>query len=313
MKNNLIEYPHPVLSPEGRDFVDSSFSVELTEQSDEDKSLRFCFKCLIECDPVLDMISDGTLNLLFKIACPRTSYRVVKSVKSLEHAEIEVPKEKVCDTVFLQPLIVASRNGIDYKLNMFNQNYFGNQSFTLKKGDIVAYAPEVIVKLDTVLEKNIPSIILVSTSPDIKELKVVHAKDDEENEKYQNYITIWLPQEDYLVYEKMRKRKSFKTGIARFLQAAVILPALTEGISKLRLEDREEPEPGEGRYHGTIWADSVCEALRINCGIEDLNDCQYSDFELANKLLGNVESDALDNLLKKLQDWSTLRQEDDIL
>ena len=111
----------------------------------------------------------------------------------------------------------------------------------------------------------------------------------------------------------LRKKKMFKTGVARFLQAALIVPALTEALSRLRMEDREEPEPGEGKYHGTIWADSICEALKERFGIDDLNDCQYTDYELANKLLGNVEGEALDNLLRKLQDWSMIRQEDEIL
>ena len=79
------------------------------------------------------------------------------------------------------------------------------------------------------------------------------------------------------------------------------------------MEDREEPEDGEARYHGTIWADSICEALKTSFDIEDLNDCPYSDYELANKLLGNVEGDAIDNLERKIKEWSMLRQEDDIL
>ncbi len=313
MKNNLIEYPHPVLSPGGKDFIDSSFSMTIVSQNDESKDLVFCLQCLIQCEPLRDLIGKGSLKLIVKITCPRTSYRVVERIVDVDDIEITIPKDKVNDTVIIQGLIVSSQNGTEYKLDVFNVNYFGEKIFNLKKGDIVAYAPEIIIKLNTVLEKNIPSIILVSTDPKFKEMKVVYARDDETNEKYQNYITIWLPQDEYLSYEKLRKKKSFKTGIARFLQASLIVPALTEGISKLRMEDREDWDSNEGHYHGTIWADSICEALKENYGIEDLNDCQYSDYELANKLLGDVEGDAIDNLLRKLQDWSTVRQGDDIL
>ena len=143
---------------------------------------------------------------------------------------------------------------------------------------------------------------------------MIYAKDNEKNDDYQNYITIVLPSNEFQIYGDLRKKRRFKASIARFLQASLIMPALVEGISKLRMEDREEAdEEDDGRYHGTIWADSICEMLRKNHGIEDLNDCQYSDYELANKLLGNVELESLNNLLKKTQEWSTIRQEDDIL
>lgn len=168
------------------------------------------------------------------------------------------------------------------------------------------------LKLNTVLEKNVPSIVLVSTAKDVKELRIKFAKTDEENEKYRDYITVWLPESEFLLYEKLRKRKMFKASMARFLQASVILPAITEGIAKIRMEESIEPEPGEATYKGTIWADSICEALK-NIGIEGLIDNTDSDYELANKLLGNVTGDSLDNLMRKMKDWSTLRQEDEIL
>ena len=312
MKNKLMEYPHPVLYEGGKDFIDSSFSVTLIGQNDEDRNISFSFRYDIECEGIKGMINSGALKLVMKVSCPRTSYRCAERVLNFENAEISIPKEKVNDTLFLQALIVSSKDENEYILDEFNKKYFGDKVFILRKGDIVAYAPELIVKLDSVLEKNIPSIILVSTSSEIHELKVIYAKDDETNEKYQNYITIWLPEDEYLSYERLRKKKSFKVGVSRFLQAALIVPALTEGISKLRMEDSVLPEEGEPKYHGTIWADSICEALK-ELGIDDLSDCHYSDYELANRLLGNVEGDALDNLLRKMQDWSLLRQEDDIL
>ncbi len=307
-----MEYPHPVLVPDGNDFVDSSFEVNILSENDEDKDIAITFKCDINCPGLLDLLMSGKLKMLMKVRCPRTSYRCAIRIMDFENAIVEIPKDKVNDTVFLQALIVSAENDFTYKLDEFNQTYFVNQSFTLRKGDIVAISSEIIIKLETVLEKNIPSIVLVSTEKGLKELKVVYAKTDEEDLKFRDYITILLPEDEYLIYEKLRTKKSYKSGVARFLQASLIVPALTEGIAKLRMEDREEQEE-EATYHNTIWANSICEALEENFGIDDLNDCQLTDYHLANKLLGNVEGDSLNNLLQKMQDWSMIHQEDDIL
>lgn len=114
----------------------------------------------------------------------------------------------------------------------------------------------------------------------------------------------------------MRTKKHFKNGIERFLQSTLILPAITEAISKLRMEEylleNIEDEDYEILYKGTVWADSILKALN-NLGIDDLANCTSSDYELANKILGNVAADSLNNLMQKMTEWSTIRQEDDVL
>ena len=67
MKNNLMEYPHPVLVPGGKDFTDSSFSMSLIEQNDENKELVFKFKCELKCESLKEMISKGALKIIIKI------------------------------------------------------------------------------------------------------------------------------------------------------------------------------------------------------------------------------------------------------
>ena len=138
MKNNLMEYPHPVLVPGGKDFTDSSFSMSLIEQNDENKELVFKFKCELKCESLKEMISKGALKIIIKITCPRTSYRISDRAISLDIIEVSIPKDQVNDTVFVQGMIVSAMDGVEYKLDDFNQKYFGEQIFVLKKGDIVA-------------------------------------------------------------------------------------------------------------------------------------------------------------------------------
>ena len=127
-----------------------------------------------------------------------------------------------------------------------------------------------------------------------------------------NYIVITLPDAEYKNYAKLRTKKHLKNGVERFLQASIILPAVTEAISILRREEMIEADEDEPQYRGTVWADSILHALR-GLGIEELASCNRSDYELANLILGNVVGDAVSNLMQKLTDWSTIRQEDESL
>ena len=59
-------------------------------------------------------------------------------------------------------------------------------------------------------------------------------------------------------------------------------------------------------------ANSVLEALKKN-GVEELSTTTKTNVELANLILGDVVSDALNDLMKKMNDWSKPRHEEDIL
>lgn len=100
-------------------------------------------------------------------------------------------------------------------------------------------------------------------------------------------------------------RKHLKNDVERFLQTSLILPAIIEAIGRLRMEEymveNFDEEDYEILYKGTIWADSILKAL-ANLGIDDLANCKNSDFELANKILGNVVSDSISNLIQKIKD-----------
>lgn len=178
----------------------------------------------------------------------------------------------------------------------------------------MANEPGIKIKLDTVLEKDMAGIVQIAVDPDIKEMKVNYATVKENNPKLTDYIVVTLPENEYMNYAKLRTKKHFKNGIERFLQSSLIFPAITEAIAKLRMEEYliETDEEYEILYKGTVWADSILQVLN-NLGIDDLPNCKNSDYELANKILGNVAADSLNNLMQKMIEWSTIRQEDDVL
>lgn len=315
MRNKAIEYPHPVLNEYTNDFQECAFSIEVVSHSDNGNSLTFEVKCNLQCEGIVKMIKDGFAKIVLRVTCFRTSFRAIYTL-NLDTHTIVIPKSLVVDILDLQAIIVSNGDYGTYSLSEFNQRYFGSQQFHLSKGYVIANEPGIKIKLDTLLEKDMAGVVLVALDPDITEMKVNYATVKEDNPKLTDYIVITLPEIEYTNYAKLRTKKHLKNGIERFLQSSLILPAITEAIAKLRMEEYliENLEKGEYEilYKGTVWADSILKALN-NLGIDDLANCKNSDYELANKILGNVAADSLNNLMQKMTEWSTIRQEDDVL
>lgn len=312
MRNKAIEYPHPVLNEYTNDFADYNFSIEIVSHGDTGKNLEFEIQCSLDCPGILRMIRDGMAKMYLRVVCYRTSYRVVEELKIDSNTIISLPKKLVTDVVDFQAVIVATQDLDNYKLEEFNNDYFDSATFKIRKGAVIANEPGLKIKLNTILEKTVSGIVQVTGSPSVTEMKVSYASVEEEDPALSNYIVITLPDNEYRNYAKLRTKKHLKNGVERFLQSSVILPAVTEAISLLRKEELIEVEEDEPHYKGTVWADSVMQAL-TNFGVEELATCNRSDFELANLILGNVVSDSISNLMQKLTDWSTIRQEDESL
>lgn len=312
MRNRAIEYPHPVLNEYTNDFTDCSFAIEVVSHSDTGNAITLELAYDLKCDGIIDLLSRGLAKIAVRLTCFRTSHRTVFDMNLKGTTIISIPKKSVTDVLDIQATIVATRDFDNYSLPEFNKNYFGSSSFSLRKGDIIANEPGLKIKLNTVLEKNMAGIVLINTDPTISEMKVSFASVEETDPALTNYIYITLPDAEYKNYAKLMTKKHLKNGIERFLQSSVVLPAITEAVAKLRMEEMLEDDGSEVHYSGTVWADSIRAAL-TGLGIDELSTNTQSDYEIANKLLGNVIFDSISNLMQKMIEWSTIRQEDDVL
>ncbi len=311
MRNKAIEYPHPVLNEYTNDFVDCDFSIKEVSHSDSGKNLNIELSYNLKSTGITNLLANGIAKIVLRLTCFRTSYRKVFYMEKDSTTVITIEKKNVTDTIDLQASIVVSQDYKSYYLDDFNKNYFGTTTFSLRKGDVIANEPGIKIKLNAALEKNMAGIVQVSHA-DISEMRVHYASLEETDPALTNYIIITLPEAEYKNYFNLTRKKHLKNGIERFLQCSIVLPAITEAISKLRREEELDDSELEEHYCGTVWADSVKAAL-LNLGIDDLSTNTESDVSLANRLLGNVISDSINNLMQKMIEWSTLRQEDDVL
>lgn len=314
MRNRAIEYPHPVLNEYTRDYLNSRFGVNVLSHTDIGTEIVIELECQIDCDGLIQTIVARDAKAILRLTCYRTSFRDTYDLNPSGSTVIRIEKKKVTDSIDLQAMIVATKELNKFRLPEFNTDYFGNFEFKIRKGDILANEPGLKIKLNTILEKNMAGIVQVRGNLNATNMNVHFAEVTEERPDLIDYIVITLPDMDYKNYARIMTKRHLKNGVERFVQASVILPAITEAVGKLRAEETTvgEDEDTITHYKGTVWADSIYAAL-IKYGITDLSENQMSDYEIANILLGNVTSDSISNLMQKLTEWSTIREEDPTL
>lgn len=314
MRNKAIEYPHPVLNEYTRDYLNSRFAMDVLSHTDNGSEIIIELECQIDCGGLIQTVAAGDAKAIIRLTCYRTSLREMYDLNPSGSTVIRIAKKNVTDSIDLQAMVVATRELNKFRLPEFNSDYFGSFGFKIRKGDVLANEPGIKIKLNTMLEKNMAGIVQVRGDLNSTDMRVHFAEITEERPDLTDYIVITLPDMDYKNYVRMMKKKHLKNGVERFVQASVILPAITEAVGKLRTEETTVGDDGDTvtHYKGTVWADSIYAAL-VRYGISDLSQNQMSDYEIANILLGNVASDSISNLMQKLTEWSTLREEDPTL
>lgn len=312
MRNKGIDFPHPVLNEYTSDYLDSSFSISVSSNSDNGSDLVFQIESELKSDGITRLIETGKAKALLRVMCHRTSFRDTYPLKINGSCLISIPKAKIADKLSIQGMIVAQDELTDFSLTEFNPDFFTNTVFKLRKGDVIADEPGIWVSLDTLIEPNVGGIVQVKCGTPTCSVSVYYPDESDQNPETCDYIYVTLPEDLYKTYHKLSHKKYLKTGVERFLQSAVVLPAIVEGISKLRFEESTMPEDDEPHYRHTVWGESIYAELSKR-GIETLDDESKSDYELANLLLGDVISDSISNLMTKASEWSQLQMGDPIL
>ena len=150
MRNNLLQYPHPVLSEANKDFINSTFQTDLLSLDEKDRdNLIFKMKYNLKCQGLEELIRLDSAIVIVRITCKRTSYRDYKILDKKKESILRIPKKNVSDEIEIEPWILAHKDISNYKLAEFNQNYFAGLSFQIKKGTILATAPGYRIRLDS--------------------------------------------------------------------------------------------------------------------------------------------------------------------
>lgn len=303
MNINDLGYPHPVLSNETNDYTNSSFSMTLLHTPMDDADcIPLQLQCRIDCPGLVEMIGQGKAKAIVRVVCPRTSLRKAYDLNPDTPTKITLAKTGIADNVFLQGMVVTTTAIPQFRLAEFNTDYFGDACFPLRKGDILAIEPGIHITLNSIMERNLTGVVMVVPDNNAEKIRVHYAQLDEEQDELADNITIIMPKKEYEYYGWLMSKRHLRNGAARLLQAAVVLPAVTEAIGKLRYEEETDPVPGnvEPHYKGTVWANAIYAAMRKH-NIE-LEDTAQTNYDIANTLLGNLVSDAIQSMHQQVME-----------
>jgi hypothetical protein len=234
---NNRNYPHPVLGV-GTDFVKDNIGVELNVSS-TGSNIEISPVFVLDNKELMDLITNNTACYISHVYCRGTLYReVFKSQTSLSE-KISISAEKLNGEVEVDFFICANSKINNYSSGAFNSEY-GNQKFSIDKGEIIAYAGKGKFFANKVPEelKAISSLMNIDCSNKSK----VPMYLDYSGQK----ITIMLSIEDYSNY-KLLKNNRQHLGV---ILSSLVLPSLIESFHYL--EDDTSKDFKENAWYKSL-------------------------------------------------------------
>lgn len=270
MRNSKWSFPYPILTKGRNDYSSGSFSLVEGEHSTDNSHFTFHFSYNLECSGLAQYIADGHADIMLFVESSLTRYRNRFYFDKTTHvAEAKIIKDDLAGRVSFTAYIIAYGDP-EFKLPEFNQDYYQDVSFDIRKGDILAESETISIPIDdTELLKPVSSIFNIGQTA-IEEQGVQVQYDDHK-------IQIRLPQETYKQYDGLRRKYP---QLRRALSAIITLPALVEAIDMIDDEDF-----AECRWNLSLRKKGSDNGINFN---EEDN-----TFRNANHVYGNIVSDAI--------------------
>ncbi len=281
-----IDYPNPVLSMERDDYNETClFEVSFMEEDIVVDEQNICITavCDLQCNGLSKLIEEGKAAVVVLISSSAAFYRRAYEFNSGETIKvIKIPKFDVRRNIEFCGYILAKEDIDSFCCeNEFNDLYFKNVTFAVKKADVLAEGQTRTIPIDdSELEKPISSIFSIN--------KNTHSEAEiESNFDIDEKIIVYLSERLNQLYYDM---KDFNNGaMHRYLNGIVAFPVLVEAIAKICDYYR-----GNGiDYSEKRWFKTIVYKLNgINVDLSTQYD-EWSCVELADKLLGSITYDGL--------------------
>lgn len=291
MRNKSIQFPHPLLTKDGKDILNSSVDFRFCGYDDSEEDIKLKVELKLQCPGMESLLESGQLQALVRVTCSKTSKRKPVFIAINSVSEISLDKNLFAEKINLEPWIVAANDIETYKLAEFNKNYFGEVAFKLKKGNILATAEGFDVILDKVTTSNMSGIVNIAKGD---KFQVHYADNNDIDPSIAGLITIYLPDKEFDCYKQLRDNKFKKCGVESYLLSSLVMPVIAEAVSKI--EDDE--------YADTEWANVIGDALNKR-GI-NIEEAEESSLELANLIFDDVIGKSLLELHDKMNELNQL-------
>ena len=282
VKNDRL-YPYPVLSQSHDDYVDNSFYANDLTLEHDSETATIKADIVIGDSEIKSLICDESISLNCHVECSTTKYRKVFRIspEELESCTISIPLKDINDTVEICFVLVANRDIEEYTNPNLNERYL-DANITLFKYRTLGFTETEEFKIKKQLDTNgeVPSIFNITKD----ETKKIITFDCDSGDK----IDIYLPADDYLVYEKS------KGTAIRIKQMMTVIPVLTEIFEILKSGDNAD-------FVDKGWYLVLEKAIEKIPGYSDGFDSDNfknldSSFSLAQKVFREVSGDAFKEL-----------------
>lgn len=272
-------YPHPVLTRDTDDYINSTFRFNVLAEKGI-RELRFHFDMELKNDGMRALIKEGSAEFLVHIECPKTCYRII--VKSEEDSfGKRIPERQLNGKVAICAFVVAKKDLPAYTNTDLDPDY-GGASFFIDKGSILAVGGQYdldVIKDTEELEKISSIFTICRYAADTDE----SMKIDIDGEK----IVIALSDRGFQDHRML----TAMPGLLPVFHAMIIVPALIYVFETLYRE-------GIAEYEDRRWYTAVKKALARQEVILDRDTLEdIPSYELAQRLMDLPVSRALDALV----------------
>lgn len=287
-----IQFPHPVLSPEQDDYISQcKFNIKVphNKKINAPNNIIISVEYELSCKGLEELIQEEKAVVVINIKSSSLSYSRIFQFDKNEHTGIiRIPKFSVRKKIELTGTIVSTISNNNFKCDEFNNLYFEEETFSVQKGDILAFDNTITIYIDNhELKKPIDSIFSINKCPNQDKNIITYFDTDK--------ININVNEEIYNSYYTLKQINN--TFFLRYATGILIYPVLVEALDIVVGEYKNPDENNE--YTDKQWF-RIIEAKSKALGI-DLSDPD-SIVSIANKLLGNIVSDSLKGFKKTLED-----------
>jgi len=138
-------YPHPVLSPFARDYVDQSEIVGSFTRQSEQGSLTVGYEIKQTSQRLDEFLADKQAALGLSLYAKGSRWKTLQLIDSTQ-GKIVIPEASLYGTLEVTPVIVATT---DVALDFAGINpEYGTSRFAVQEGDLLAYGPTEALEID---------------------------------------------------------------------------------------------------------------------------------------------------------------------
>lgn len=248
--NDIMRFPHPVLSEITTDYVSGAFRYNFSHQIMADGNLKLYSLLSIENEKLSQLIKDGKIAVGYYLICSDTFYDELHITPKVE-SEIIIPAGKLFGRVVLRPIAWTTVDDVDLSSDALDPE-FG--SIIIPKGAIVALGLEHSFSMDPKKFQPIESIFELSKSE--AAIPGVFLTDIESNK-------IKIIVENKMFDQIFHFRIG---GYKKALLSCLYLPVLVEVLSRMTEEDEGK------RWYQTLKAKA--DELGLDIKLESLTALQ---------------------------------------